>query len=114
MGLNLRLIHHHCHPVLTVTSLSLRAVDPDGLRVVDLHHEFHGPESGAQRLKAGKEPAARERMAWFREAALHDGVVSGIVAEGEGVADVRGDDGGVELEAAVADGDGDVGGEAEG
>lgn len=49
------------------------------------------------------------------ETALYDGVVFGEVAEGEGVAGVGGDDGGVEGELGVcADGDGDVGREGEG
>ena len=49
------------------------------------------------------------------EAALHDGVVPGEVAEGEFVAGFGGDDARVEGElAACADSDGDVGGEGEG
>ena len=31
---DLRLVHNHDHPTLTMRFLGLRAVDPDGLRVV--------------------------------------------------------------------------------
>ena len=78
---NLRLVHNHGHPILTMTSLRLRTVDPNRFRIVDLHHEFHGPRSGAQGLKAGKDTTASERVAWICEAALGHGVIPRVVAE---------------------------------
>ena len=94
--------------------LRLRAIDPDWLRIINRDDKLDRSWSSTQRLKAGEE-AISERSAGSLEAALHDGVVSGEVAEGEGVAGVGGDCVGVEGElAACADGDGDVGGEGEG
>ena len=92
----------------------LRAIDPNRLRIINLHHKLHGTRSSAQRLKPREKPIS-ERGAGGLETALHDGVVFGEVAECEGVAGLGGDGGGVEGELGVcADGDGDVGGEGEG
>ena len=52
-------------------------------------------------------------MAWVCEAALDDGMVPWIIAEGEGVTDVGTDDGWFENESPIADRDGNVGGEAQ-
>lgn len=94
--------------------LRLRAIDPNWLRIVNRDHELDRSGSSAHRLEA-REEAIGERGAGSLEAALHDGVVLGEVAEGEFVAGVGGDDVGVEGElAAGADCDGDVGGEGEG
>ena len=94
--------------------LRLRAIDPNRLRVVNRDHELDRSRPGAQRLEA-REEAIGERRAGSLEAALHDGVVLGEVAEGEFVAGVGGDDVGVEGElGACADSDGDIGGEGEG
>ena len=94
--------------------LRLRAIDPNRLRVINRDDELYRSRPSAQRLKAGEETISEGR-AWSLEAALHDGVVLGEVAEGEGVAWVGGDDVGVEGElAASADSDGDIGGQGEG
>ena len=97
-----------------MTPLRLRAIHPNWLRVVDLHHKLHGPRPRRERLKPGEE-AAGERVAWVGEGGLHDGVVFGEVAEGQGVAGHGFDGGGVKGEFGVgADSDGNVGGEGEG
>ena len=94
--------------------LRLRAIYPNWLRIVNRDHELDRSRPGAQWLKA-REEAISERCAGSLEAALHDGVVLGEVAEGEGVAGVGGDDVGVEGElGACTDSDGDVGGKGEG
>ena len=94
--------------------LRLRAIDPNRLRIVNRDHELDRSRPGAQRLIA-REEAISERRAGSLEAALHDRVVSRVVAENEFVAGVGGDDVGVEGElAACADRDGDIGGEGEG
>ena len=96
-----------------MTSLRLRAVDPNWIRIVDLHHKLHRSRSSAQGLKTGEEATATKRMAWVYEATLRDGVVPGIVAECEGVANIGCYNGRVESEFAVTNSDGDVDGEAE-
>ena len=94
--------------------LRLRAIDPNRVRIVNRDHKLDGPRPSAQRLEA-REEAIGERRAGSLEAALHDGVVLGKVAKGQGVAGVGGDDVGAEgEEAACADCDGDVGSEGEG
>ena len=112
MYANLRRINNHRHPLLTMRQL--RAIDPNRQRIIDLHHKLHRPRPRTQRLETREETITGDGMAGVREAALGDGVVFGVVAEGEGVANVGGEGGRVESEGAVADGDGDVGGEGEG
>ena len=97
-----------------MTILGLRAVDPNRLRIVHLHDKIHRPRSRAQGLEAGEDPAAGEWVAWVGETALDDRVAPGIETECERVANIGRDDGRVEDEGAVADGDGDVGGEGKG
>ena len=79
-----------------MTSFRLRAVYPYRICIIDLYHELHGPRSSAQGLKAGEEATACKRVAWVCEAALDNGVVPWVVAEGESIANVRWDDGWVE------------------
>lgn len=73
-------------PILTMTSLRLPAVHPDRLRVTNCDDEGHRAGVCAQGLEAGEDPAG-EWVAGVCEAALDDGMVSGEVAECEGVAD---------------------------
>lgn len=112
--MDLRLINNHTHPHLTMPPGRLSAIHPNRLRVIHRHHELHRPRTSSERLKAGVETTC-ERAAGVGEAGLGDGVVSGEVAEGEGVAGCGYDVGGVEEEFGIgADGDGDVFGEGKG
>ena len=111
---NKRLINNHSHPSLTMALLRLRAINPNRLCIINLHHKLHRARPRTQRLET-REETISERGAGSLETALDDGVVFGEVAEGEGVARLGGDDGGVEGELGVcSDGDGDIGGEGEG
>ncbi len=78
-----RLVDDRTHSHLTMTSLPLRAVYIDRLRVTDCDDEGHRAGACAQGLEAGEDTAGE----WVCEAALDDGTVFGEVAECEGVAD---------------------------
>ena len=112
--MNLRLINNHSHPILTMAFLRLRTINPNRFGIIHCEDKLHGSQPNHRRLKAGEE-AICERSAGSLKAALHDGVVLGIVAEGKGIARSGGDDLGVKVElVARADGNGDVGCKSEG
>ncbi len=69
--------HGHSHP--TMTSLRLRAVYTDWLRVTDCDDEGHRVGACAQGLEGGEETAG-EWVAGVCEASLYDGMVLGKVA----------------------------------
>ena len=92
MTSDLLLINDHSHPLLAMAGL--RAVDPDGRRVIN--HDGvcrcrrrgagYGHEAGVETDCAGH--VERDRLAWLCKGGLCDGVVIGRELELHHVADV--------------------------
>lgn len=96
-----------------MATLSLGAIDPYWLCVIDCYYELDRAGPSTQRLES-REEAIGERVTGVGEAALYHRVVLGKVAEREGVADCGGDCRRIEGELGIcADSDRMVNGEDE-
>ena len=90
---DLLLINHHNHPLLAMASL--RAVEPDGRRVINHDCVCRCRGRGARYGHEARvethctRGVQRDRLAWLRKGGLCDGVVVGCELELHHIADVR-------------------------